>query len=173
MDSNKFGQRFYDDSDSNVNIVSWIVISSLLLHRPEFDLVYARNFLHTMHLHFCTTLILQKNVTEPSMKQILKLSFSEWKGYYQPQPEEMGLASKSSCNTSSHHMDMLTPVVRFKPKTEGWNKRWKEERGQGITRPVWTGFKIAVRHKLLTHNYTRLYTAYKKGNSKYYSFIMK
>ena len=28
------------------------------------------------------------------------------------------------------------------------------------TRPVWTGFKIAVRLKLLTHNNTRLYTAY-------------
>ena len=42
-----------------------------------------------------------------------------------------------------------------------------------VTRPVWTGFKIAVRHKLLTHNNTRLYTAYKKGNSKYYCFIMK
>ena len=30
------------------------------------------------------------------------------------------------------------------------------------TRPVWTGFKIAVKHKLLTHNNTGLYTAYKK-----------
>ena len=30
-------------------------------------------------------------------------------------------------------------------------------------RPVWTGFKIAVRHKLLTHYKTRLYTAYKKA----------
>ena len=34
------------------------------------------------------------------------------------------------------------------------------------TRPVWTGFKIGVRHKLLTHNKTRLHTAYKKGNSE-------
>ena len=25
------------------------------------------------------------------------------------------------------------------------------------TRPVWTGFKIVVRHKLLMHNNTRLY----------------
>ena len=39
-------------------------------------------------------------------------------------------------------------------------------------RPVWTGFKIAVRLKLLTHNNTRLFTA-KKGNSKYYCYIMK
>ena len=31
------------------------------------------------------------------------------------------------------------------------------------TRPVWTDFKIAARHKLLTHNNTRLYTAYKKA----------
>ena len=31
------------------------------------------------------------------------------------------------------------------------------------TRPVWTGFKIAVRHKLLTHYKIRLYTAYKKA----------
>ena len=38
------------------------------------------------------------------------------------------------------------------------------------TRPVWTGFKIAVRHKLqqptaaqLTHNKTKLYAAYKKA----------
>ena len=30
-------------------------------------------------------------------------------------------------------------------------------------RPVCTGFKIAVRHKLLTHTNTRLYTAYKKA----------
>ena len=36
--------------------------------------------------------------------------------------------------------------------------------GQFQTRPVWTGFKIAVRLKLLTHNNTRFYTAYKKGN---------
>ena len=42
-----------------------------------------------------------------------------------------------------------------------------------LTRPVWTGFKIAVRHNLLTHNKTRLYNAYKKGNSKYQCFIMK
>ena len=35
------------------------------------------------------------------------------------------------------------------------------------TRPVWTGFKIAVRHKLLTHNNTRLYTDYKKVNNIY------
>ena len=41
------------------------------------------------------------------------------------------------------------------------------------TRLVWTSFKIYVRHKLLTHNNTRLFTAYKKGNSKYYCFIMK
>ena len=41
------------------------------------------------------------------------------------------------------------------------------------TRTVWTGFKIAVRLKLLKHNNTRLYTAYKKANSKYYCFIMK
>ena len=33
-----------------------------------------------------------------------------------------------------------------------------------ITRPVWTGFKIAERHKLLMHNNTRLHIAYKKGN---------
>ena len=31
------------------------------------------------------------------------------------------------------------------------------------TRPIWTGFKIAVRQKLLTHNKTRLYIAYKKA----------
>ena len=41
------------------------------------------------------------------------------------------------------------------------------------TRPVWTGFKIAVRLKLLTHNNTKLYTTYKKDNSKYYCFILK
>ena len=35
---------------------------------------------------------------------------------------------------------------------------------------VWTGFKIALRHKLLTHYKTRLHTAYKKGNSIYYCF---
>ena len=40
------------------------------------------------------------------------------------------------------------------------------------TRPVWTGFKIAAWHKLLTHNKTRLQTAYKTGNNKYYCFIM-
>ena len=33
----------------------------------------------------------------------------------------------------------------------------------GKTRPVWTGFKIAVRLKPLTHNNTRLYIAYKKA----------
>ena len=52
-----------------------------------------------------------------------------------------------------------------------------------LTRPVWTGFKIVVRRKLLMHNKTelqtgfkkvivnimiyyesKLYTAYKKGN---------
>ena len=38
------------------------------------------------------------------------------------------------------------------------------------TRPVWTAFKIAVRHKLPTHYNTRLYTTYKKGNSN--SFII-
>ena len=36
------------------------------------------------------------------------------------------------------------------------------------TRPVWTGFKIAVRH-----NNTRLYTAYKRANSKNYCYILK
>ena len=47
---------------------------------------------------------------------------------------------------------------------------WK----QAKTRPVWTGFMIAVRHKLLTHNNTRLNTAYKNGNSsRYFCFIMK
>ena len=30
-------------------------------------------------------------------------------------------------------------------------------------RPVWTSFKIAVRHKLLTHNKNRLYFTYKKA----------
>ena len=38
------------------------------------------------------------------------------------------------------------------------------------TRPVWTGYNIPVRHKLITHYKTRLYTAYKKGNGKYYCF---
>ena len=33
-------------------------------------------------------------------------------------------------------------------------------RSKEQTRPVWTGFKISVRHELLTHNNTRLYTAY-------------
>ena len=33
--------------------------------------------------------------------------------------------------------------------------------GLVITRPVLTGLKIVVRHKLLTHNKTRLYIAYK------------
>ena len=37
------------------------------------------------------------------------------------------------------------------------------ERFETKTRPVWTGFKIAVRYKLLTHNKTRLFTAYKKA----------
>ena len=41
------------------------------------------------------------------------------------------------------------------------------------TRPVWTGFKIAVRLKLLTHYNNRLCTTYKKANSKYYCFILK
>ena len=41
------------------------------------------------------------------------------------------------------------------------------------TRPVWTGFKIAVRLKLLTHYNTRLYTTYKKAKSKYYCFIFR
>ena len=35
------------------------------------------------------------------------------------------------------------------------------------TRPVWTGFKIVVRRKLLTHTKTKLKTGSKKGNSKY------
>ena len=34
------------------------------------------------------------------------------------------------------------------------------------TRLVWTGFKIAVRRKLLMHNKIELQTGYKKGNSK-------
>ena len=44
---------------------------------------------------------------------------------------------------------------------------------QKQTRPVWTGFKIALRLKLLTHNNNRLYTTYKKRNIIYYCFIMK
>ena len=40
------------------------------------------------------------------------------------------------------------------------------------TRPVWTGFKIAVRHKLLTHNKTRLYTA-KDNNVKIWLILIK
>ena len=40
-----------------------------------------------------------------------------------------------------------------------------------IKRPVWTGFKIAVRRKLLAHNRTKLKTGYKKGNSKYYDLL--
>ena len=41
------------------------------------------------------------------------------------------------------------------------------------TRPVWTGFKIAVRQKPQSHYKTIiLYTAYKKCNSKYHCFII-
>ena len=45
----------------------------------------------------------------------------------------------------------------------------KELPGMGAnkkTRPVQTGFKIAVRLKLLLHNKNKLYIAYKRGNSK-------
>ena len=51
----------------------------------------------------------------------------------------------------------------------GWVDGWMEVKAglriaysnQKI--PIWTGFKIAVKHKLLTHNNTRLYTTYKKA----------
>ena len=57
------------------------------------------------------------------------------------------------------------------------NRIWKRQNPVAFidlkkTRPVWTGFKIAVRHNLLTHYKTRLYTPYKKGNNKYYCIII-
>ena len=43
---------------------------------------------------------------------------------------------------------------------EGWKDGWMDGRESGVkdclqqsTRPVWTGFKLAVRCKLPTHNY--------------------
>jgi hypothetical protein len=42
--------------------------------------------------------------------------------------------------------------IMKKEKKETYKETKKEEKKDGWkTRPIWTGFKIAVRHKLLTH----------------------
>ena len=38
-------------------------------------------------------------------------------------------------------------------KAGGWKGTGRRTKGQEKTRPVWTGFKIALRQKLLTHYY--------------------
>ena len=74
--------------------------------------------------------------------------------------------------------DRYEALVRVRPSQKGESEeeyRTGKKKNGGIvtpclTRPVWTGFKIAVRHKLLTQKKIRLCT---KGNIKYYCFNMK